>query len=108
MIALRWIALGALVAGLTFSHGYAYRHGVAAEAARWAEAREKLQDQVFDLADRHSEAAAELAALRAEQDTLAMEFEDAARADPDASSRRPSADSLRRLETLWRGARPAP
>lgn len=85
-----------------------YRLGEAAEAARWIEARAKLQEDLFNLADRHSEAAAELELLRADRETLAMEFEDEARSDPSSVDRRPSPDSLRRLESLWRTARGAP
>jgi hypothetical protein len=85
-----------------------YWMGEAAEAARWSEARAKLQDDLFAAAEQHSRAAAELAQERADRETLAMEFEDAARADPSAADRRPSPDSLRRLENLWRSARGTP
>lgn len=85
-----------------------YSLGGAAADARWAEDRAKLQRELFSAADRHSEAAAELERLRADRETLAMEFEDAARADPSSADRRPSPDSLRRLENLWRSARGAP
>lgn len=104
----------ALVAGLAVlaaGGGWGlYRHGVQVgrveEAAAWQAAREKLQGDLFDLADRHSEAAAELVALRADQEQLLREFEDALRADDSAC--RPGDDSLRRLETLWGRARASP
>ncbi len=86
--ALRWIALGAAVAALSFTHLQAYRQGVAREAARAEAARQALQAELFDLADRASEDAAELAQLRALQDTQLMRFEDEARRDPDAGLRR--------------------
>jgi hypothetical protein len=110
MIPLRGYAIaGAVALAMVGAAGVkGYRIGVAAEAARWAEDRVKLQHDLFDVAEQHSRTAAELAKLRAAQDTLQMEFEDAARADPAAVDRRPSPDSLRRLEGLWRSARPAP
>jgi hypothetical protein len=108
MIPLRAIAFGAALAFLAGSHLWAYRSGVSAERVAQAEDRAKLQDDLFAAAERHSRAAAELALLRADRETLAMEFEDNARADPAAADRRPSPDSLRRLETLWQGARGTP
>lgn len=110
MIGLKGYAIaGAVVLAMVGAAGVkGYRMGVSAEAARWIEARTKLQDDLFDLADRHSEVAAELERLRADRETLAMEFEDAARADPSAIDRRPSPDSLRRIEDLWRSARGTP
>jgi hypothetical protein len=100
-----------LVAGLIAGSGWGiYRHGVqvgrATEAAEWQAARDKLQRDLFALADRHSEAAAELAALQADQDQLLREFENALAAD--ASACRPGDDGLRRLEALWGRARAAP
>lgn len=108
MTPLRWIALGAVLAALTVSHGYAYRQGKGAEAARHEAARQALQADLFDLADRHSALAADLAEARAAQDTLLTEFEDDARRDPGSADRRPSPDSLRRLEALWTRAGPRP
>jgi hypothetical protein len=105
------LAVALLVAGLAVAAGWGlYRHGVqvgrAAEAAEWQAARDKLQRDLFALADRHSEAARELDALRADQDQLLREFENALAAD--ASACRAGDDSLRRLETLWGRARAKP
>jgi len=102
------IAAALAVAVVSGAWAMGHRAGAQAEAARWRAAQDKLQAQLFDLADRHSAAAAELLRLRADQETALGEFEDAARADPAAAGRRPAADSLRRLEALWGRARAAP
>jgi hypothetical protein len=86
-----------------------YRMGGAASDARHAAATVQLQRDLFRAADDLSIAAAEIEAWRAAQTQATERFEDEARADPDAVHRRPSADSLRRLERLWSGgANPRP
>ena len=98
----------ALAGALAVSHLWAFRLGEAAERADEDKARAALQADLFDLADRHSQQAADLARLRAEQDQAQRDFEDAARSDPAAVGRRPDAVSLRDLEALWRGATGTP
>lgn len=111
MIPRLWAVLG-LLALLSASHVVVYRFGRgdgrAVERALQDAARAKLQAQLFELADRHSEAAARLAALQAEQDTLVEDFENDARTDAGAAGRRPDPADLRELESLWRRARAAP
>jgi hypothetical protein len=64
--------------------------------------RQRRQIQLFQLADALSIKSTELETAKAMQADLAGRLEDEARADPDASNRKPSAGSLRRLELRWR------
>lgn len=57
----------------------------------------KAQQVAYENAERLSRKEAERLALEVERDALALELEDAARADPDASRPALGADSVRRL-----------
>jgi hypothetical protein len=95
-----WLLAGALLAS-ALAGWQGYRMGAAAERAAHEEARRALQLELFDVADRLSEMAADLETARADRDARAKEAEADARADPDAVLRVPAADSLSRLERRW-------
>lgn len=89
-----------LAAGLWLDHqGYARGHAAAERAAEANRAR--LQAEIDTANSALADRARELETERAARAALAMEIEDEARADPAASSRRPSADSLHRLSRRW-------
>ena len=99
-----WLFGGLFFAAL--SVGYAvysngYSAGEAAVRAEVEEQRRQLQTELDGLADQLTITAKELATARAELKARANLLEDAARADPDAINRVPSADSLQRLEQRW-------
>ena len=80
-------------------HGY----GVGRDAERLEQVAEieALESRLADVSKANREAAAELEAARIAQDLLAMELEDEARNDPAAAGRKPTAESVRRLERRW-------
>jgi hypothetical protein len=104
----RAIGFAIAIGVLTFTHLWSFQAGKATERAAHVAETQKLQRDLFDVADRASEDAAALDALRRETEQAQMEFEDEARRDPDAALRVPGPDSLRRLETLWQRAGATP
>ncbi|WP_051357851.1 hypothetical protein [Leisingera caerulea] len=106
MARLSWALSGAAVlalgAWLAWSNGY--RTGEAAAVDRARVEKEKRQAELFRLADRLSEQAAELERYRNAQDELSPELEEAARADPDNARPGIGAAGLSRLERRWRVA----
>ena len=95
------ITAGAALAIAGAAYAYGRHDGRALAMAAQARATAALQARLFDTADKLSVASAAIEAARTVQETLAMEIEDAARADPDAAIRRPDARSLQRLATRW-------
>jgi hypothetical protein len=81
--------------------------GRIADAAH-AAAVAQLQRDLFRAADAASELGAALLASQAGNEILSLEFENNARADPDADTRRPDPDSLRELSDLFARQRAAP
>ena len=79
-----------------------HRAGVAKIEAEVEAERQRRQLQLFQLADALSMKSTELETAKAIQANLAGRLENEARADPDATNRKPSAGSLRRLELRWR------
>lgn len=95
-----WKPLAALaLAAAIFMAGW--RHGAGRVEARIEAERAQLQQRLAQVADDLSEAAAELENEKAARAALAEELEHEAASDPGAALRRPSADSLRRLERRW-------
>lgn len=78
-----------------------WHHGAGRVEARIEAERAALQRRLAQVADNLSEAAADLEIEKAARAALAQELEDEATSDPGAALRRPSADSLRRLERRW-------
>ncbi|MEM7750431.1 MAG: hypothetical protein AAF346_19430 [Pseudomonadota bacterium] len=103
-----WVsgALGlALVAGAVVLDHRAYHRGFDASEAKNEAALRSTQQQL-DQAGREAAALErQLLAERAAREPEIRRLEDAARQDPDASSRSPSAASLQRLNRRW-GAPP--
>jgi len=81
--------------------------GAALTRAEQIEATAALQARIDEAAENLARVNAALLAARAARHQTAREIEDETRADPAAADRRPSPDSLRRLERRW-GASPAP
>ena len=100
-LALRlWKPLAALaLAASIFLGGWHY--GAGRVEARIEAERAQLQKRLVQVADDLSEAAAKLETEKAARAALAEELEHEAASDPGAALRRPSADSLRRLERRW-------
>lgn len=76
-----------------------YRMGVSAEETRQALLLTDAQRRAIERTNDANRAEAERLALQAERDALALELEDLARADPDASRPALSAGSVRRLNS---------
>lgn len=101
----RWIAAAIIAAALIASHGFAWRSGGAAEAARAARDAAEVQKRLDAAQTALRAQAAELEAYRQSQAALAREIEDAARSDPGAADRRPSDASRLRLQARWGSSR---
>lgn len=99
-----YLALGvvlAVLAAYALGHHQGYRGGAQNEVARQAARLEALQEKL-DRAE--AVTLAQSAKFERDRDELArltIDLEDQARADPLASGRTPSSDSLRRLRRLW-------
>ena len=78
-----------------------WHHGAGRVEARIEAERAQLQQRLAQVADDLSEAAAALESEKAARAALAEELEHEAASDPGAALRRPSADSLQRLERRW-------
>ena len=95
-----WTLLGISALMLTiFLWGWHY--GASRVEARIEAERASLQRRLAQVADDLSEAEAELEEERAAREALAWELENEASLDPGAALRRPSPDSLRRLDRRW-------
>jgi LPS O-antigen subunit length determinant protein (WzzB/FepE family) len=105
MIPRSWI-ISAALAALVLSNGASLMRGKAwgerVATARFTAAQARAQTEIFRAADALSMRAFALQEMETELSARAMEAEDAARRDFDPS-RVPTADSLHRLETRWRG-----
>lgn len=99
----------ALMACLAVTVAYARGRidGRAMARAEQIEATAELQARIDEAAENLTRVNAALLIARAERHQTAKEVEDETRADPAAADRRPSPDSLRRLERRW-GASAAP
>lgn len=95
-----WKPLGIAALMLAIFLG-GWRYGASRVEARVEAERAMLQRRLSQVADDLSEAEAALSAERAAREALAWEMENEASLDPGAALRRPSADSLRRLERRW-------
>ncbi|MBY6055369.1 hypothetical protein [Leisingera daeponensis] len=100
--ALGGAAVLALGVWLVWSHGH--RAGEASAIERARVEKEKRQAELFRLADRLSEQAAELERYRNAQTAASQELEEAARADPDNDRPGIGPAGLSRLERRWRSA----
>lgn len=101
---LAWILLGAALStasayGIGLWVGHA--RGSAETAAKVEEARQEVQSDLYKLGERIARMGAELEQTKVERDRNAEELENAARADPGASRRVPTPDSLQRLQQRW-------
>lgn len=105
MLGLRAYLLLALVAAVPLAYGAGrwrgYQRGVAAEVVAQAKEAESLRGRLAVAELAVDAKAAEIAAWEEAQRMLAREIEDEVQADPGASRRVPSADSLLRLRRRW-------
>ena len=105
MLPLRAYLIIALCAAVPLAYGYGRWVGVGVGAerqlARQAAATARLQGDYDAAARKVAALSAEIEGWREASRKLSMEIEDEARADPAASGRVPSADSVRRLTRRW-------
>ncbi|GHF33400.1 hypothetical protein [Seohaeicola zhoushanensis] len=95
------IAVAALSASHSLIGTWAWHRGFAKAEARQVAATAALEGDLLTATRRASALQAALVASQNDRTTLIERIEDEARQDPDADSRRPGADSLRRLGTRW-------
>ena len=102
------VALALCAAALTAAYVQGKGDGRRIERAAQAAATQALQADLAEVAARAARAGVAFQAAQRAANQALGEFENEARADLDAGSRRPTADDLRALDRLWARSRPAP